>query len=96
MFNLVKVIMGLKGSGKTKKLIDLINETSKDEHENIVCIERKAQLTYDLPYTVRLVTASDYNLNNSSKSLILPMTPRLKNLSPGARHFPKRKRSISQ
>lgn len=61
---MVKVIMGLKGSGKTKKLVDLINETSKDEHENIVCIERKAQLTYDLPYTVRLVTASDYDLDN--------------------------------
>lgn len=59
---MVKVIMGLKGSGKTKKLIDLIKEADQNEHGNVVCIERKPQLTYDIPYSVRLVAASDYNL----------------------------------
>ena len=54
--------MGLKGSGKTKKLIDLIKEADQNEHGNVVCIERKPQLTYDIPYSVRLVAASDYNL----------------------------------
>ena len=56
--------MGLKGSGKTKQLIDLIKEAEKAENGNVVCIERKPQLTYDIPYSVRLIAASDYNLVN--------------------------------
>ena len=56
--------MGLKGSGKTKKLIDLIKEAETAENGNVVCIERKPQLTYDIPYSVRLIAASDYNLVN--------------------------------
>ena len=59
---MVKVIMGLKGSGKTKKLIELIKEAETAENGNVVCIERKPQLTYDIPYSVRLIAASDYNL----------------------------------
>ena len=61
---MVKVIMGLKGSGKTKQLIDLVRKAADAEPGNVVCIERKPQLTYDLPYTVRLVAASDYSLVN--------------------------------
>ena len=61
---MVKVIMGLKGSGKTKKLIELIKEAETAENGNVVCIERKPQLTYDIPYSVRLIAASDYNLVN--------------------------------
>ena len=59
---MVKVIMGLKGSGKTKKLIELIKEAETAENGNVVCIERKPQLTYVIPYSVRLIAASDYNL----------------------------------
>lgn len=61
---MVKVIMGLKGSGKTKKLIEMIKDAEQTEHGNIVCIERKPQLTYDIPYSVRLVAASDYAIDN--------------------------------
>jgi len=60
---MVKVIMGVKGSGKTKRLIELINVAVNEENGDVVCIERKPQLTYDIPHTVRLVTASDYNIN---------------------------------
>ena len=61
---MVKVIMGLKGSGKTKQLVDLVKAAAEAEPGNVVCIERKPQLTYDLPYTVRLVAASDYRPTN--------------------------------
>lgn len=61
---MVKVIMGLKGSGKTKKLIELVKEADANEHGNVVCIEKEPQLTYDIPYSVRLVAASDYSLEN--------------------------------
>ena len=61
---MVKVIMGVKGSGKTKRLIELIQTAVKEEHGDLVCIERKPQLTYDIPHTVRLVTASDYGISS--------------------------------
>jgi len=52
--------MGLKGAGKTKLLIELVNKASEDEHGDIVCIEKGAKLRYDIPYQVRLVESSMY------------------------------------
>ena len=57
---MVKVIMGLKGAGKTKMLIDLVKKAAAEEHGYVVCIEKNAELTYDIPYQVRLVKLSDY------------------------------------
>ena len=37
---MVRVIMGVKGTGKTKQMIDLINTAVQNEHGNVVCIER--------------------------------------------------------
>ena len=61
---LVKVIMGVKGSGKTKQLIDLVKVALAEEKGDVVCIEKTSVLTYDIPYTARLVIASQYNINN--------------------------------
>ena len=47
---MIKVIMGLKGSGKTKKLIDSINETVQQASGDVVCIEYGKKLTYDVNY----------------------------------------------
>ena len=52
---MVKVIMGLKGEGKTKKLIDLVKKAIDEEHGDVVVIESKKELTYDIPYRARLV-----------------------------------------
>ena len=60
MIEMVKVIMGLKGNGKTKKLIELVNKAVEEEAGDIVCIELGANLRYDIPYTVRLVDSSMY------------------------------------
>jgi len=60
---MVRLIMGLKGSGKTKKLIELVNDAVDSEHGDIVFIERTAKLTYDIPHKVRLIDASQYNFN---------------------------------
>ncbi len=59
---MVKVIMGLKGHGKTKKLIDLVRRASEEEHGNVICIEQDASLRYDIPMSVRLVKLSDYKV----------------------------------
>lgn len=59
---MVKVIMGLKGSGKTKKLIDAINETVKQDHGSVVCIEKGDALKFDVNYRCRLIDAGEYQL----------------------------------
>ena len=59
---MVKVLMGLKGSGKTKMLVDQIREAAEQANGNVVCIEKDKNLTYDIPYTVRLIHASEYNI----------------------------------
>ena len=61
---MVKVIMGLKGSGKTKKLVDLVLQAEKEEKGAVVCIEKDKKLTYDIPHTVRLIQAGEYGISN--------------------------------
>jgi len=62
---MVKLIMGLKGSGKTKALVDLVKKATDEEHGDVVCIEKDKNLTYDIPYTVRLIHASEYGINSN-------------------------------
>lgn len=61
---MVRLIMGMKGSGKTKHLIELINNAAKDEPGNVVCIEANRNMTYDIHYHIRLIDAQEYKLNN--------------------------------
>jgi len=63
---MVKVIAGLKGSGKTKKLIDSINTAVKTESGSMVCIEKGNALTFDIDYRVRLIDASEYDIGSYS------------------------------
>ena len=60
---MVRVIMGVKGTGKTKQMIELINEAAKNEAGSVVCIEHGSKLTYDIHYQIRLIEAKEYNLN---------------------------------
>ncbi len=61
---MIHVIMGLKGSGKTKKMIDSINEVLTNAHGDVVCIEYGKKLTYDINYRVRLVDSKEYGICN--------------------------------
>ena len=61
---MVRVIMGKKGSGKTKQMIDLINSAVQTEHGNVVCIEKGEKLTFDIHYQIRLVESSEYDLTS--------------------------------
>ena len=64
---MIQVIMGLKGSGKTKRLIDSINEAVSNAQGDVVCIEYGKQLTYDINYRVRLVNSKEYGIDNLDK-----------------------------
>ena len=55
--------MGLKGSGKTKQLIELVNKAVEEENGDVVCVEKGSKLTYDIPYKVRLIEASQYDFD---------------------------------
>ena len=61
---MVRLIMGAKGSGKTKHLIEMINNAAKDEPGNVVCIEANRTMTYDINYHIRLIDADEYKLNS--------------------------------
>ena len=61
---MIHLIMGLKGSGKTKKLIDGINAAVADAHGDVVCIEYGKKLTYDISYKARLVDSKEYGINS--------------------------------
>lgn len=58
---MVKVIMGLKGSGKTKQLIDLVHK-AVSEDRCVICIEKDPTLRYDIPSRARHVYTSNYGL----------------------------------
>ncbi|HIT34632.1 MAG TPA: hypothetical protein IAC31_08440 [Candidatus Faecousia intestinigallinarum] len=62
---MIHVIMGLKGSGKTKKLIDSIHDTVEHAAGDVVCIEYGKKLTYDVSYKVRLVDSKEYGIRNA-------------------------------
>lgn len=57
---MIQVILGDKGSGKTKRLIDLTNEALKSEHGNIIFIDDDKRYMYDLRHEIRFVDASEY------------------------------------
>ena len=61
---MIHIIMGLKGSGKTKKLIDGIKNAVSTANGDVVCIEYGQKLTYDLPHRVRLVDSKEYGISN--------------------------------
>ena len=62
---MIHVIMGLKGSGKTKQLIDAVHQTVETAAGDVVCIEYGKTLTYDLNYRVRLVDAKEYGIQSA-------------------------------
>ena len=62
---MIHVIMGLKGSGKTKKLLDAIHDTVAASQGDVVCIEYGKKLTYDVSYKVRLVDSQEYGIRSA-------------------------------
>ena len=60
---MIQLIVGGKGSGKTKKMIDMINESAKTTPGNIVCIEKSMKLTYDINYKARLIDVDEYSIS---------------------------------
>ena len=62
---MIKLIVGTKGSGKTKTMIDLINEATKTATGNVVVIEKSMQLTTSINRAARLVDVDEYKINGA-------------------------------
>ena len=61
---MVKTILGMKGSGKTKKLVDLVIEAVNEANGDVVVIEKDRKLTFDIPYQARLIDAGIYDIGS--------------------------------
>ena len=62
---MVKVIMGVKGSGKTKLLIEMVEKALEESRGAVVVLEKERSLTYDIPHQARLIVASNYDFGTT-------------------------------
>lgn len=60
---MLKLIIGKKGSGKTKKLIEEVTAAADASNGNVVCVEKGNTLTYNITHRVRLVDADHYGIS---------------------------------
>ena len=62
---MVKLIVGLKGTGKTKTLIDLVNKATEESKGSVICIERGSKLNYDITHKARLIDTDSFMVNDA-------------------------------
>ena len=61
---MVRLIMGGQGEGKTKQLIDMLNNAAVEEPGNVICIEADRNMTFNILHQIRLIDAKEYRLDN--------------------------------
>lgn len=61
---MIKLIAGVKGTGKTKQLIDLTNKALAESHGSVVCLEQGTKLMKEIKYQVRLINTADYAIDD--------------------------------
>ncbi|MFR7990853.1 MAG: hypothetical protein ACLU5F_09675 [Anaerovoracaceae bacterium] len=65
---MVKLLVGHKGTGKTKQMIDLANEQVENSNGSIIFINKNSRLMYDLKYKIRVVCMEEYeHITNSDE-----------------------------
>ena len=62
---MLKLIIGVKGTGKTKTLINLVNGALAVTKGDVVCIEKGVKLRYDIKPTARLVDVDEYMVDDA-------------------------------
>lgn len=61
---MIQVIAGKKGSGKTKRILDMVNEKARDSQHDIVFVDKDKSYMYDLRHEVRFVDSSEYGITS--------------------------------
>ena len=59
---MIRLIVGTKGSGKTKAMIDMINESVRTSKGSVVVVEKGMKLTYDISSAARLIDLDEYKI----------------------------------
>lgn len=62
---MLKLIVGVKGTGKTKMLIEKVNEAVEKTDGSVVCIEKGTKLIHEIKYQARLLDTDEYTINDA-------------------------------
>ena len=62
---MLKLMIGVKGTGKTKTLIEMVNTATKESNGAVVCIEKGDKLRYDIKYQARLINTKEFMINDA-------------------------------
>lgn len=62
---MIKLVVGTKGSGKTKTIIEQINHAAQTTSGNVVVIEKSMKLTYEIVHKARLIDVEEYNIEGA-------------------------------
>jgi len=61
---MINILIGPKGTGKTKVFIDMVNKAKETEKGNVVCITKGDRHTFDISSSIRLVNTDDFEIDN--------------------------------
>lgn len=62
---MLKLIVGLKGSGKTKTLIEMVNAKVNETPGSVVCLEKGGKLIHEINYQARLIDTDEYRIDSA-------------------------------
>ena len=60
---MIKLIIGKKGSVKTKKLVEMVNAAAETSLGNVVCVEKSSTLTFSVNYKARLIDSDSFGIS---------------------------------
>ena len=62
---MLKLMIGVKGTGKTKTLIEIVNSAVNTSNGAVVCIEKGDKLRYDIKYQARLINTEEFMISDA-------------------------------
>ena len=62
---MIQIIYGKKGSGKTKRILDMANQAVEEQHGDVVFVDDDNRYMFDLKHQVRFVNASEYGMRSA-------------------------------
>ena len=64
---MVQLIYGTKGSGKTKRLLEMVNKEAETAQGDVIFIDDDKRYMYDVRHQVRFVDVSEYSVDSEEK-----------------------------
>lgn len=64
---MIQIIYGKKGTGKSKKLVELANHEAEHTHGHVVFLDDDSRVMYSLKHEIRFIDITSYHVNNEEK-----------------------------